>query len=227
MTQSDPLTDPLTADGPATERFSTGPAPAEPPVAAHAAAADRSGCPHCFGTGKILTVNDHLRASLALLGEDSDAHHWLIAGFYGRLFTACGYLALIFPQDITSGGSPQDGGGYRQRELLLAGILGLGRLYDPGNAESMDTLDRTLAQFGRSHAAFPFPDGTRPPSLEEYALVKTTRFEVLTGAPGPRRRPEFTAAWSEAYDYAYRKMGDAAWQLIQERGDLYPRQVRQ
>ena len=189
---------------------------------------NRPDCPHCRGTGKVLTTNDLLRASLELLGDDPGVHNEFTAEFYGRLFDAAPYLAKLFPPDLRHAGSDPDGRGKAQRDKLLSALIALGTSYEPENPEAMEVLNRHLATFGRSHAAFDFPDGVRPPSLDEYRLVKVVLFNLLHDVAGDRWIPEFDAVWSEAYDHAYRKMGDAAWEVMTERrGQLHPRSVRQ
>jgi hemoglobin-like flavoprotein len=189
---------------------------------------NRPDCPHCRGTGKVLTTNDLLRASLELLGDDPAVHNEFTAEFYDRLFDAAPYLAKLFPPDLRHAGSDPDGRGKAQRDKLLSALLALGTSYEPENPEAMEVLNTHLASYGRKHAAFDFPDGVRPPSLDEYRLVKIVLFNLLHDVAGDRWIPEFDAVWSEAYDHAYRKMGDAAWEVMTERrGQLHPRSVRQ
>ncbi len=192
------------------------------------AKAQRPDCPTCRGTGKVLTLNDHLRASLELLGDDPAVPDRFAAEFYGRLFARADYLRTIFPRDLDIPESDPNGKGRGQRDKLVAALFALGNAFDPDDPKKMEVLDQHLAAFGRAHSAFEFPDGVRPPTLEEYNLVKLVLFDLLIEVSGEGWRAEFGPAWSEAYDYAYRKMGDAAWKWLQENGgQVHPRSVRQ
>jgi hemoglobin-like flavoprotein len=188
---------------------------------------ERADCPHCRGTGKVLTKNDQLRASLDLLGVDTSVHNEFAAEFYRRLFSVAEPLRVIFPTDLAEAASDPNGRGKGQRDKLVAALFALGQTYDPSNPEAMAVLDQHLAAFGRSHAAFSFPDGVRPPTLEEYRLVKVILFDLMIEVCADKWLDEYTAVWSEAYDYAYRRMGDAAWLWLQENdGNVHPRSVR-
>lgn len=199
-----------------------------PPVPVTAYTDDnRADCPHCQGTGKVLTKSDLLRASLRLLGTDPRGHDAFVAEFYSRLFGRAEYLTAIFPPDLADPDSDPQGRGKAQRDKLLAAVLALGSTYDPSDRKAMEVLDQHLAMFGRSHSAFHFSDGARPPTIQEYALVKDVLMGLFHDATGDAWRPEYDAAWSEAYDYAYRKMADAGWEFLRERdGDVFPRTVR-
>jgi hemoglobin-like flavoprotein len=188
---------------------------------------ERPDCPHCQGTGKVLTKNDLLRASLELLGSDPHDLDRFVVAFYRQLFTHAPYLTAIFPADLAEPQADPHGRGKGQRDKLLNALVALGTTYDPDDREAMKVLDQHLALFGRSHSSFSFPDGVRPPNLDEYRLVKVILFNLLHDVAGEAWLPEFDAVWSEAYDYAYRKMGDAAWQFLNEHGgEVHARSVR-
>lgn len=189
---------------------------AEPPVAGRRPAPrlepapepPRDACPHCRGTGKTLTTNDLLRESLELIGEHGDD---VVREFYARLVDAAPDLAPLFPADLTdplsAPLSPEDSQilrtGRGQRDKLLAALVALGQMYDPTLPDQMEVLDTHLAAFGRSHARFARPDGTEQgATLAEYAAVKSVLFGTLSDFGGDLWLPAYTAAWSEAYDYA-------------------------
>jgi hemoglobin-like flavoprotein len=199
----------------------------QPLQAAAYATPDREDCPHCQGTGKVLTKNDLLRASLALLGDNPAQLDAFVVEFYSQLFLHAPYLTSIFPSDLRDPDAKPDGRGKGQRDKLLNALIALGTAYNPDDRKAMEVLDEHLGTFGRSHASFDFPGGARSPSLDEYRLVKVILFNLLHDVTGDKWLPEFDAVWSEAYDYAYRKMGDAAWQFLNERGgEVHPRSVR-
>lgn len=163
----------------------------------------RAPCPACFGTGRVLTVNDLLRQSLLLLGQDDTVHQKVVATFYRDLLADAPDLAPLFPDDLTDPKS--DGAGKVQRDRLLAALIALGQSYDPDNVETMGVLDTHLATFGRAHAAFRRPDGTvRGASVLEYTAVWESLAGVLEELEGWERR--FTVAWQEAYEYAAARM---------------------
>ena len=160
----------------------------------------RETCSHCEGRGFVPGISDYLRESAALLGDQGDA---VVLSFYRRLFTAAPEVAKLFPGDPTKGDLGTDHRGAKQREKLLAAIVALADLYDPDDPEKMDRLDRALKSFGRSHAAFARADGTvRGATWEEYGVVKDALFATLVQATGSAWKAEYTASWSQAYDYA-------------------------
>lgn len=192
------------------------------------AADGRPDCAHCHGTGKQLSTSDLLRASLDLLGTDPRELDHFVGEFYRRLIAWRPYLATIFPADLADVSVGVDSRGKAQRDKLLGALVALGSTYDPDNPEAMRVLDTHLAAFGRAHSSFGFPDGVRPPSLQEYSDVKLVLLDVFRETAGPRWWPEFDQAWSQAYDYAYRRMADAADEFLRERvGQVFPRSVRQ
>jgi len=210
------------------EPFPTGEPPTEV-LSIRAADDHRDDCPTCRGTGKVRTITDLLRESLGTLGTNPEHHDRFVATFYSRLFKLAPQLAEgdLFPPDLTDVEAEPDGRGKAQRDRLLEALLALGSTYDPDDPKAMRKLDAKLEAFGRMHAAFRFPDGVRPPSLEEYALVKRVLFGMFTDPTWTRDwRPEYGPAWSEAYDYAYRRMADAAYEFLKEQGSVYPRSAR-
>lgn len=160
----------------------------------------REACQQCGGTGHMPSINDYLRESVSLLGDQGDD---VIRTFYRRLLTAAPELAKLFPGNPVEGDLGTDHRGAQQREKLLAAILALADLYDPDDGEKMERLDRALASFGRSHAAFARQDGTvRAATWEEYGAVKDALFATLIQVTGAAWKAEYTASWGQAYDYA-------------------------
>jgi hemoglobin-like flavoprotein len=160
----------------------------------------REQCEHCGGTGYMPAISDYLRESISLLGDQGDE---VVRTFYGVLLRSAPDLVSLFPGNPTEGDLGTDHRGAKQRERLLGALIALSDLYDPDDDAKMERLDTALASFGRSHAAFVRPDGTiMGATIEEYAAVKTALFSTLVKAAGNAWKPEYTAAWSQAYDYA-------------------------
>lgn len=157
--------------------------------------AERQTCPACKGTGYMPSQNDLLRESIALVGDGGDM---VVKEFYTRLLQAAPDLASLFPADLLRADET-----HHQRDRLLKALVALSQSYDRTDFAAMNRLDIALASFGRHHAAFARPDGTvSGATLEEYAAVKSVLFATLTDAAGEAWKPEYTAAWSDAYDYA-------------------------
>lgn len=172
----------------------------------------RAVCPHCFGTGHLMTTSDMLRQSLKLLHDDPASHQVLIAEFYRRLLSAAPHLVPLFPPDLTDANST--GEGKIQRDKLLGALIAVSQSYNPDapDSEGMQILRTHLDAFGRSHAAFQRSDGTvRGASVQEYAAVFTILMGTLHDLVGPAWVPAFDAAWDEAYDFAARGMIASAW----------------
>lgn len=161
-------------------------------------------CPHCLGTGRVLTTNDHLRMSIDLLGDQGDK---VVAEFYARLLTEAPDLASLFPADLVDPLAGAASPGRLQRDKLLGALVAVSQTYDRDDPKAMEILDTHLATFGRSHANFQRQDGTvRGATLAEYHAVKVVLFGTLHDTAGEAWRPEFDDAWSEAYDYAVGEM---------------------
>lgn len=178
-------------------------------------------CPHCFGTGRILTTNDLLRESVQLLGTDSAVHQNIIVIFYGNLLAKAPDMIPLFPRDLLD---PESSGpGKVQRDRLLAALLALGQGYNPENPRAMEVLNTHLATFGRAHAAFRRPDGTvQGATVLEYAAVWEALGGVLVTLPGWESR--FTKAWMEAYNYAAQRMISAQVSMESTAFGRFPRE---
>jgi len=156
---------------------------------------EREPCPHCEGMGYMPSISDHLRASIALVGDSGDP---IVQAFYAELLSLAPALAGLFPSDLLTADKIRG-----QRDKLLKALIALSELYDPADEDKMGRLDTALKAFGRSHAAFIRPDGSvQGATWEEYATVKTILFRTLVAAAGSAWKPEYTASWSQAYDYA-------------------------
>jgi hemoglobin-like flavoprotein len=161
---------------------------------------ERVECEHCKGVGYLPGVNDLLLESAGLLGGDGDE---VIRLFYTQLFAEHPQMRALFPGDPTKGDFGSDDRGATQRDRLLGAIGSLAELYDPAVPAKMDRLDTALKSFGRHHAAFARPDGTvSAATLEEYAWVKAALFSTLIRVTADKWKPEYSEAWSRAYDYA-------------------------
>jgi hemoglobin-like flavoprotein len=189
---------PLTlADAPQPSRniLAGAPVTASAPVPAPLVNPVREPCPHCEGSGFVPSISDHLRASIALVGGSGDE---IVKAFYSELLSLAPDLAGLFPRDLLTTDATKG-----QRDKLLRALIALSEMYDPADEEKMGKLDTALKAFGRSHAAFARTDGTvRGASWEEYAAVKEVLFRTLVAAAGKAWAPEYTASWSQAYDYA-------------------------
>lgn len=170
------------------------------PVPAPIVQASRVECEHCKGRGFVPGINDLLQESIALLGDGGDD---VIRSFYVELFRRDPDLAALFPGNPTQGDFGTDHKGAVQRDKLLKALGALAQLYDPGDPDKMEHLDNALATYGRTHASFVRKDGTiKGATWEEYAAVKESLFTTLIRVAAEHWRPEYSAAWSQAYDYA-------------------------
>lgn len=157
-------------------------------------------CEHCGGRGFTPGVNDLLKDSVKLLADNGDE---VIRLFYSSLLRAHPQLMTLFPGDPTKGDFGSDHKGAVQRDRLLKALTALAGLYNPDDPESMASLDQALGSYGRAHASFVRQDGTvKGATLEEYAAVKEALFSTLITSAAGKWRPEYTAAWNQAYDYA-------------------------
>jgi hemoglobin-like flavoprotein len=165
------------------------------PVPAPLVRAERETCEHCGGTGYVPSISDYLRESIALVGGSGDQ---IIRAFYSELISVAPDLTTLFPRDLLTVDEEKG-----QRDKLLRALIALSDLYDPADEEKMGRLDTALKAYGRSHAAFARPNGEiKGATWEEYAAVKEVLFRVLVAAAGAAWKPEYTASWSQAYDYA-------------------------
>ncbi len=168
-------------------------------------------CPQCGGMGVLVkSTSELLRESIGLI-DDGDA---VVRAFYSRLLAGDDSraegdrLAPLFPPDLVTA-PPDDelSRGKGQRDKLLKALVALSEMFDPDDEKKMAGLTTALGSFGRSHAAFQRPDGTvRGATLEEYAAVKAVLFGTLVDAAGGAWIPAYTAAWSQAYDFAAAEM---------------------
>lgn len=180
---------------------------------------DRPDCPHCRGTGKVLTVNDLLRESIALLSGNEDP---VIRTFYDHLLHAAPELAFIFPRDLLDPMSTGEGRG--QRDLLVHALVDVANDFDPSDRDAMARLKVKAEAWGFRHSAFRWEDGSvSGATIEHYKAVKDVLFATLHDAAGLAWIPAYDKVWSRAYDKI------AGWMLAaqdDEPEELFPRTVR-
>jgi hemoglobin-like flavoprotein len=179
-------------------------------------------CAGCQGHGRVrMSVHDILTESIGLIADQADA---VVIKFYDRLFAINPVLVKIFPPDLLKAPAHAEGSpGAHQRDQLVEALVKVATLYGAGEREEKE-LDAFLRQAGRSHSLLPYPDGPRPPTREEYGQVKRALFETLVEVAGDRWKPEYTAAWSQAYDDAETEMRHAT--KHEGREMQVPRQTR-
>jgi hypothetical protein len=164
---------------------------------------ERAKCDHCRGTGYELTTNDLIRESLALFPTDPVDLDEFVREFYRRLVKAGGPgIAGLFPGDlVTADHTALDSKGKAQRDRLLAGILTAIGEYDPASPDRMDGRETHLGAYGRSHRSFVRPfGGSQGATMREYVVVGDVLMGLIHDAFGSRWRPEYDAAWAEAYE---------------------------
>lgn len=153
-------------------------------------------CPHCRGTGHVLTTNDLLRESIALLGPNGNE---VMRIFYANLLEAAPNLAEIFPPDLLTTDETR-----MQRDKLLGALVAVAQNFDPDNpqSEGMRVLKTHLATFGRSHKAFyrPSEGVSRPATLAEYHAVGIILLNTLHDVAGAAWLPEYDDVWVPTYD---------------------------
>ncbi len=165
-------------------------------------------CAGCQGHGKVrMSVHDVLSESITLIADNPDP---VIKRFYGHLFTINPVLKAIFPPDLLNAPAHAAGSqGAHQRDQLVGALVKVSTLYGGGHREEQE-LVAILRQAGRSHAALEWPDGrVGPPLPQHWQQVKKALFETLAAVAGDQWRDEYTAAWSEAYDFAETEMRHA------------------
>jgi hemoglobin-like flavoprotein len=156
-----------------------------------------------------MSVHDVLSESIALIADNSDD---VVRAFYRRLFVLAPGIEAMFPPDLLTANTHQEGSaGARQRDQLVGALVKVAELFGAGDREEQE-LDTILRMAGRSHSAFRFPGEAvpRPARAAEYALVKRALFETLGEVAGDRWKPEYTEAWDQAYDYAAVEMQHAS-----------------
>jgi len=175
-------------------------------------------CPHCRGTGKLLTVRDYLDEIVAMLPTEPTQQDAVIAELYRRLLAGDSQrplgdqLAPLFPPDLVTGDALNSKGN-RQRDMLWNGIETLLKTFDPDHpgSESMQVLNTHLVIFGHDHSDFVRPDGTvRGVTPDEYILVRNVFGRLMQDMAGERWEPVHTDALVAAYHYAMIEMLHAA-----------------
>lgn len=207
------------------------PGPSESGVHALPEAIGTSGvqmaCEHCGGSGVVVRSVSELLHEVAALVPDGGGDR-IVKEFYVRLLAAAPDLASLFPGDlVTAQSGDEDSAGFTQRDRLWKALVAMLTMYDPADAAAMERLDHALGAFGRSHAAFPRPDGTvKGATLQEYAAVQNVLMGVLHDVAGNAWRPAYDAAVEEAYDYVAAHMMDEAHVAVISGAFVMPRTVR-
>lgn len=140
---------------------------------------DAERCTHCGG--RMPTDHELLTE---VLGWLRPAGREAMHRFYVHLFELAPDLRPLFPEKIDE-----------QEEKLLTGIVALLSLFKAGDRE-MEQLNSELARFGRSHIRF-----DPPATIEEYAVVKRTFFDVVGDMLGDKLTSLHVAALVRAYEY--------------------------
>jgi hemoglobin-like flavoprotein len=97
--------------------------------------------------------------------------------FYARLFAAAPGVRSLFPRDMET-----------QKEMLLSALVPL-RL----SLRNFDEIVPTLRDLGARHVAY----GARP---EYYPVVGAVLIAAMAEIAGPEWEPDYTEAWSAAFD---------------------------
>lgn len=184
-------------------------------------------CGRCGGSGIIVrSVSDLLREIAGLVPDGGGDQ--IVKEFYVRLLDAAPNLASLFPGDlVTAQSGDASSAGFSQRDRLWKALVAMLTMYDPDDRAAMERLDHALGAFGRSHAAFPRPDGSvKGATLQEYAAVQSVLMSVLHDVAGDAWRREHDAAMEEAYDYAAAHMMDEAHIAVISGTFVMPRTVR-
>lgn len=162
--------------------------------------------PRCPSCGRpVPTVSDHLRESVDVVAPRRDE---LAIAFYRRLFQMAPHTEILFPPDILTGApDDEDSAGAAQRERIVKAVIAVSKYYDPSSSESMEALNNTCDIFGVEHSNFGRPDGTnRGATFGEYRVVGVALADAFHEIAGDEWRPEFDAAWAEAYDHIADRM---------------------
>jgi hemoglobin-like flavoprotein len=180
----------------------------------------RRRCDTCGQT--MPTINEVLRATIDLI-PDGGA---LVLTFYTDLLDAAPTLAGIFPPDLIDAVATGEGRGAHQREVFLEALLATSKLFDPGNAESMERLNAALKIMAGQHTAFQnrITGETFIPGPEHYKLAGDTLLAGLRRALGQSWTVLHEHSWWEAYKHVWRVMW--FWQGEQQHEYQFPRFVR-
>jgi len=181
-------------------------------------------CAGCQGHGKVrMSVHDVLTESIGLIADQADG---VVIMFYERLYAIDPALAELFPPDLLTAPAHAEGSrGAAQRDKLVEVLVKVATLYGAGEREEVE-LVTILRRAGASHASFlRRSEGViRGATPAEYESVRRALFDTLHAVGGDRWRPEYDAAWDQAYTFASREMQHA--QEHEGREMQHPRQPR-
>lgn len=140
----------------------------------------------------------------------------VFATFYASLFSIRPDLARLFPVDLADPNSDPSGGGYTQREKLLAAVAAVATHYNPSSPASIAALNDALDKMGTTHGesrmsvADPdWPSGHRPLLQREYDIVNEAMVRTLAEFQGDSWTRYHNAAWWTALTYVANRMGAA------------------
>ena len=133
---------------------------------------------------------DSLETSFDAIAPRGDE---LVEDFYRRLFTAAPAVKPLFPDDMT-----------RQRKMLLAALVLLRK-----SLRDLDRIAPTLRALGARHVGY----GALP---EHYPVVGAVLIESMAHIAGDAWRPEYAAAWADAYGAVAAEMMAGAEEAMAE-----------
>ena len=107
--------------------------------------------------------------------------------FYARLFAAAPGVRSLFPRDMTT-----------QKTMLLSALVLLRK-----SLRNLEEIVPTLRELGARHVAY----GARP---EHYPVVGAALIEAMAEIAGTDWNPEYTEAWSAAFDVVAGAMVEGA-----------------
>jgi hemoglobin-like flavoprotein len=97
--------------------------------------------------------------------------------FYARLFAAAPGVRSLFPRDME-----------RQKKMLLSALVLLRK-----SLRNLEGIVPALRELGARHVAY----GARP---EHYPVVGAALIAAMVEIAGPEWKPEYTDAWSAAFE---------------------------
>jgi hemoglobin-like flavoprotein len=129
-------------------------------------------------------------------GQPTAVGNALVLDFYGRLLSAAPYLAQKFPADLLDANASLNGRGAKQRDKLLAAVLAVMTMFNPGDDQRMSRLTQTLEAMALRHAQ-------HRATIEEYGAVVSVLLSVLQDFARTSNVPE--SIWESAYEPALRR----------------------
>jgi hypothetical protein len=160
----------------------------------------RIDCQECGGRGYMPGINDLLQESVKLLGDQGDE---VIRMFYSSLLRAHPQLMTLFPGNPTQGRLRLGPQGRQAARKVAQGLEVARRPVRPGRG-GKDEASRSGARLIRPMACWVHPPGRHDPRRHARGVRRSEGGPVHHAAAGRGRqwKPEYTEAWSQAYDYA-------------------------